>query len=206
LRRFFSHLLTVPNALSLFRLLSAPLLAVFWLGLGWKAIALATGTLGGISDLFDGVLARKLDQETELGAVIDQLGDLIFESFCLIIATLIGQLWLGWLLLYLFRELTVTAMRGYMSARGGKLPSSALGKIKSSLLQWAFFPLFLGAILLDPGVVPRSWCLAGLHPGQVLLWVATFAIGVGIAVGFVSGWSYLRAFARFYGRRGAGEV
>ena len=61
-------------------LLTAPLLAVFWLGLEWKVTGLVIGTLGGITDLLDGIVARKLKQVTELGALIDQLGDLLFES------------------------------------------------------------------------------------------------------------------------------
>ena len=204
-RAFFSQLMNVPNSMSLFRLLTAPLLVVFWVGLDMNVLALSIGTLGGITDLFDGWVARRLGQETEIGAVIDQLGDLMFESFCLLIGIVSGDLWVGWILLYLFREFTVTSMRSYVSARGGRLPSSPLGKTKSSLYQWAFFSLFLGAILQDPGVLPASWSVAGVRPGELLIGIATFAIGVGVLVGLISGASYARAFARFYAERAGGR-
>jgi phosphatidylglycerophosphate synthase len=110
-RGFLKDLLNVPNSMSLFRLITAPLLAVFWLGLEWRITALVIGTLGGITDLFDGIVARKLKQVTELGALIDQLGDLIFESICFTIAVLTGEMWVGWLIIYLCREFTVTVIR-----------------------------------------------------------------------------------------------
>jgi CDP-diacylglycerol--glycerol-3-phosphate 3-phosphatidyltransferase len=201
---FLRQLWNVPNALSMFRLLAAPLLPLFWLGLDWKVAALTLGALAGITDLFDGIVARKLNQVTEVGALIDQVGDLVFESFCLILAALTGELWLGWLLIYLFREFTVSAMRAWVIGRGGSLPTSALGKAKSSLLQYAFFSFFLGVILLQPGVLPDSWSLAGVHPGRLLLWLATLAITVGIGVSLLSGWRYARAFVAFYTSRAAG--
>jgi CDP-diacylglycerol--glycerol-3-phosphate 3-phosphatidyltransferase len=203
---FKSRLFNVPNGMSLFRLAVAPLLIVFWLVLDWKVATLALGTLAGVTDLFDGVIARRLNQVTEIGALIDQVGDLVFESFCLILALLTGELWLGWLLIYLFREFTVTAMRAWIAGRGGRLPTSNLGKTKSSLLQYAFFSFFLGVILAQPGVVPESWALAGLHPGRLLIGVGNLAIAAGIGVGLLSGWSYARAFVACQTAEGSGPA
>lgn len=201
MRRFLKDLLNVPNSMSLLRLLSSPLLLVFWLGLEWRVTALIIGTVGGITDLFDGIVARKLKQVTELGALIDQLGDLVFESICLLIAVLTGELWVGWLVIYLFREFTVTVMRTYVYGHGGELPSTVMGKAKSSLFQYAFFAFFLGVILLQPGVVPDSWSMIGIPPGRFLLWVALASIMTGFAISLLSGWVYLKAFVRFYAER-----
>ncbi|HUT76931.1 MAG TPA: CDP-alcohol phosphatidyltransferase family protein [Polyangia bacterium] len=198
---FLRQLFNVPNGLSLFRLAVAPLVMVFWIVLEWRVAALALGALAGITDLFDGIVARKLNQVTEIGALIDQVGDLVFESFCLILAILTGELWLGWLLIYLFREFTISAMRAWVMGRGGSLPTSNVGKTKSSLLQYAYFSFFLGVILIQPGTVPESWILAGLHPGRLLIWIATFAIAMGIGAGLLSGWSYARAFIGVYTSR-----
>jgi CDP-diacylglycerol--glycerol-3-phosphate 3-phosphatidyltransferase len=200
-RRFLKDLLNVPNTMSLVRLLSSPLLLVFWLGLEWRVTALVIGTVGGITDLFDGIVARKLKQVTEVGALIDQLGDLVFESICLIIAVLTGELWVGWLVIYLFREFTVTVIRTYVYGHGGQLPSTVMGKAKSSLFQYAFFAFFLGAILLQPGVVPDSYAMIGIPPGRILIWVALASIMTGFAISLLSGWHYIRAFVRFYVER-----
>jgi CDP-diacylglycerol--glycerol-3-phosphate 3-phosphatidyltransferase len=201
---FLRQLFNVPNAMSVFRLLATPVLMLLWLGLDWKVAALVLGALAGITDLFDGIVARRLNQVTEIGALIDQIGDLVFESFCLILAVLTGELWLGWLLIYLFREFTVTAMRAWVTGHGGALPTSSLGKTKSSLLQYAFFSFFLGVILVQPGTLPDSWVLAGIHPGRMLIWIATLAIMVGLGASLLSGWKYARAFAAFHTSRISG--
>jgi len=195
----FSHdLLTVPNAMSIFRLVAAPSLIFFWFALDMPIVTLAVGTAAGITDLFDGIVARRLNQVTDLGALIDQLGDLIFESCCFIMAVMLGELWVGWLVIYLFREFTVTVMRTYVASRGGTLPSSTLGKAKSSLFQYAFFIFFLGAILIRPGVLPDQYVLCGITPGRILICVAIASFMVGFAISLYSGWHYLRAFSRFY--------
>ncbi len=201
---FLGQLFNVPNALSMFRLVAAPLLAVFWFGLDMKVTALVVGALAGITDLFDGIVARRLNQVTEIGALIDQVGDLIFESLCLILAVMTGELWMGWLSIYLFREFMVSTMRAWVTGHGGALPTSNIGKTKSSLLQYAFFSFFLGVILIQPGTLPDSWILAGIHPGRLLIWIATLAITVGICVSLLSGWKYARAFAAFYISRTSG--
>lgn len=184
--------------MSLFRIALAPLLALFWLGFHWYAAGLALGTIIGLTDMFDGVVARKLNQITELGAIIDQLGDLVFESTCLLIAAMSGELWVGLLVIYLFREFTVMVVRAYVLGKGGELPSSTVGKGKSSCIQWAFFLFFLGVILLQPGVLPESWSMVGVPPGRMLIWVATGSICIGLVAGLVSGWTYLKAFIEFY--------
>jgi cardiolipin synthase (CMP-forming) len=201
--RFKHDLLTVPNAMSLLRLAAAPTLAFFWFSLDMKAAALVIGTAAGVTDLFDGVVARRLHQVTDLGALIDQLGDLVFESCCLLIAVLTGELWMGFLILYLLREFTVTVMRTFVATRGGSLPSSTLGKAKSSLLQYAFFLFFLGAILVQPGALPDGYSLCGISPGRVLLWTATGSFSVGIFISYASGWHYLKGFSAFYADRRA---
>ncbi|MDJ0761723.1 MAG: CDP-alcohol phosphatidyltransferase family protein [Myxococcota bacterium] len=190
--------------MSLIRVLCAPLLAFVWLGLGWYVAGLAIGTIIGLTDLLDGVVARKLNQITDLGALLDQLGDLVFESTCLIIAAEIGELWIGLLIVYLFREFTVMVIRAYVLGHGGDLPSSVLGKAKSSFLQWAFFLLFFGKILLEPGVVPADWTLVGIAPGRYVIIVAHTAILTGLVLGFLSGWRYLGHFSKFYTERTKG--
>ena len=198
IKLFFKHLLNVPNTMSLIRVMAAPLLAWFWLGLDWKVAGLALGTVLGITDLLDGVVARKLNQMTELGGLIDQLGDLVFESTCLIIAVLMGEMWVGILIIYLFREFLVMVIRSYTVGHGGSLPSSVLGKAKSSCLQWAFFIFFLGGIVLEPGTIPETWTMVGVHPGRILLWVSLVSMLSGITVGLLSAWIYLKAFVVFY--------
>lgn len=187
--------------MSIFRVVAAPLLALFWLGFDWRVAGLALGTAVGITDQLDGYVARKLCQTTELGGLIDQLGDLIFEATCLVIGVVSGYLWSGWLIIYLLREFTVTVIRSYVTSNGGTLPSTMHGKVKSSCLQWAFFVFFLGGIVIQPGAVPDSWNMVGIAPGQLLIWVATGWIIAGLVIGIISAVIYFKAFAAFYSSR-----
>lgn len=198
---FIKVLFNVPNTMSVFRVMAAPLLAWFWLGMDWRIGGLILGTLVGLTDQLDGYVARKLNQTTELGALIDQLGDLVFESTCLVIGAVTGYLWSGWLILYLFREFVVTVIRSYVIGNGGTLPSTMLGKVKSSCIQWAFFLFFLGGILIEPGRLPEAWRLIGISPGQMLIWAGTAWIVGGLAVGIVSAAIYFKAFTAFYLKR-----
>jgi CDP-diacylglycerol--glycerol-3-phosphate 3-phosphatidyltransferase len=80
--------LSVPNALSAFRIACVPLLLVFaWRGA--TELFLIGFALGLASDVLDGVLARRLGQVTELGATLDQWGD-----FALWVSLPIAAWWL----------------------------------------------------------------------------------------------------------------
>jgi phosphatidylglycerophosphate synthase len=198
LKKFLKDLFNIPNSVSMVRLVTTPFIAIFWLGFDMPVVALTIGVIAGISDLFDGILARKLNQITELGALIDQLGDLVFESTSLLVAIMAGDLWVGWLLIYLFREFTVMVIRAFVIGKGGSLPSTWIGKAKSSLLQWAFFLLYLGMILSRPDSSSSEWSIAGITPGPLLIFGSMISILTGLAVGLISGFSYLKAFALFY--------
>ncbi|MCK9521644.1 MAG: CDP-alcohol phosphatidyltransferase family protein [Proteobacteria bacterium] len=197
-RHLLRDLFNVPNSLSIARILVTPLLPVCWFTLDSPALGLMLGLFVGITDLFDGVIARKLNQVTEIGALLDQLGDLIFESTVLLIAVVDGRLWMGWLLFYLFREFLVSTVRIWVNAKGASLPSSWIGKAKSSLMQYGFFLFFLGAILTHPSSTPDVQPLLGISPGLFVLEGGTFSIVLGILVGLYSGAQYLRSFAAIY--------
>lgn len=72
--------LTIPNALSVFRMLLIPVFAVFYMKASaqehiyyvYAALALV---LSGLTDLFDGYIARRLNQITDLGKILDPLAD-----------------------------------------------------------------------------------------------------------------------------------
>ncbi|MCO4845495.1 MAG: CDP-alcohol phosphatidyltransferase family protein [Sulfurovum sp.] len=69
-------LLNIPNSLSLFRIIAAP----FLLLAGWLEMPTLFFILFGLmllSDVLDGVIARMLDQTTELGARLDSYGDIL---------------------------------------------------------------------------------------------------------------------------------
>lgn len=71
--------LTVPNALSTLRILIVPVFAWFFLHDNLP-VAVAMLVLSGLSDMFDGMIARKFNQVTELGKMLDPLADKLTQG------------------------------------------------------------------------------------------------------------------------------
>lgn len=139
------RVLTIPNALSVLRLLGVPLFLYLLLGPqadGWAIIVLV---LSGITDYLDGKLARLLDQGSRLGALLDPAADRLY-----VLATLIAFVvrdvvpwWVAALLIG--RDLVLAATYPLWRARGvGALPVHYLGKAATFCLLYAF-PLLLAA-------------------------------------------------------------
>jgi cardiolipin synthase (CMP-forming) len=136
---------TLPNVISALRLLGIPLF--LWLVLGPEEDLLALGVLmaSGLTDYLDGWLARKMNQQTLVGQVLDPVADRLY-----ILAVVVGLAlrdvipwWMAislplrdalmWLLVPLLRT------RGYSS-----LPVHFLGKAATFNLLYAFPLLLLG--------------------------------------------------------------
>ena len=143
---FSREALTWPNLISVIRLLGVPVF--LWLLLGPRADgwALAVLALSGITDWADGVLARKLNQTSRLGALLDPSVDRLY-----ILATLVGltlrhiiPLWLAVVLVA--RDLVLAAVLPALKRRGMTgLPVHYLGKAATFALLYAFPLLLLGS-------------------------------------------------------------
>lgn len=147
------RVLTVPNVLSGLRLLGVPVF--LWLVLVEQAdvAAFILLALAGATDWLDGYLARRLDQRTRLGVLLDPLVDRVY-----IAATIIGlalrQLVPWWLVLALVvRELILLALVPRLRRQGRvALPVTFVGKTATFALMWGF-PLLLLSGLPDVGTV-----------------------------------------------------
>ncbi|MCG5213718.1 CDP-alcohol phosphatidyltransferase family protein [Streptosporangium sp. KLBMP 9127] len=156
---------TVPNALSLARLLGVPVF--LWLVLGPKADGWAVGLLmlAGFSDWLDGKIARAWNQTSRLGRMLDPLADRLY-----ILATLFGlamrEIIPWWLALAIpLRDLLLVVIVPPILRRlgyGPALPVHFLGKAATANLLYAFPLLFLAsgdAWYADPARV-LGWALA----------------------------------------------
>ncbi|HRY11531.1 MAG TPA: CDP-diacylglycerol--glycerol-3-phosphate 3-phosphatidyltransferase [Candidatus Nanopelagicales bacterium] len=139
------RVLTLPNVLSALRLLGVPLF--LWLILvpqadGW---AVALLVVAGFTDWLDGYLARKWNQITRVGQLLDPVADRLY-----ILATLIGLLLRGivpaWLVVLLIsRDLILAVVLAVLKRRGVTgLPVHFLGKAATFCLLYAFPLLLLG--------------------------------------------------------------
>ncbi|MFE9250687.1 CDP-alcohol phosphatidyltransferase family protein [Streptomyces sp. NPDC007088] len=172
------RVLTIPNILSAARLLGVPLF--LWLilrpefdGHNSDAWALLVLALSGISDYLDGKLARRWNQISRLGRLLDPAADRLY-----ILSTLVGLTWREILPLWLTcvllaRELVLLVMVGLLRRHGFPPPQvNFLGKAATFNLMYAF-PLLLlsdGSGWLASTASVFGWAFAGW--GTTLYWWA----------------------------------
>jgi cardiolipin synthase len=137
---------TLPNLLSFARLLGVPLFLWLLLGPHADGWALAVLMVSGFTDWADGVLARKLNQMSTLGALLDPVADRLY-----ILATLVGLVlrhvipwWLA--VLIIGRDVLLLMTLPALRKRGlTALPVHYLGKAATFNLLYAFPLLLIGS-------------------------------------------------------------
>ncbi|MEP7368685.1 MAG: CDP-alcohol phosphatidyltransferase family protein [Dermatophilaceae bacterium] len=163
---------TPPNFLSMLRLVVVPVF--LWLILshhdGWAIVVL---TLSGVSDYLDGKIARKYNQVTRVGQLLDPLADRLY-----ILSTLFGLAWREiipwWLVAILlcrevFGSVLVLVVRHYGYRA---LPVHFVGKAATFCLLYAFPVILLGQgdSVFAALALPVGWAFAWW--GTALYWVA----------------------------------
>lgn len=185
-------MLSLPNLLTLSRILAVPIL-VFLL---WRpapidyAITFVLYCIVGITDYFDGYLARAWGNISRLGQFLDPIADKIMVAAVLVMLISsrrsnpipeIAGLHLIPALIILLREIIVSGLREFLAGLQVSVPVSALAKWKTALQLIA-----LGALILG-GAVPQQPWVHGV--GLACLWSAA-------ALTLVTGYDYLRTGLR----------
>src|SRR5882724_9951288 len=138
-------MLTIPNLVTLIRLVLAPFVAMAILN---SAYPLAIGLFftAGITDIIDGALARKMEDTSRFGAYLDPIADKILLSVIYLALALVHDIpW--WMLGVVFgRDILILAMAAYglLFTSIRKFPPSVWGKI-STFLQIAAALVVMGA-------------------------------------------------------------
>lgn len=163
---------TVPNVLSMLRLLGVPVF--FWLILAehdWWALAVLM--LAGFTDYLDGKLARALGQTSRLGQLLDPAADRLY-ILATIVALAIRDIIPWWLVFVLLaRELFIACLGPILRRHRLPLPPvSFIGKSATFNLIYAFPLVLLGAQsgLVGDLAKPLGW--AFVWWGTALYWVA----------------------------------
>ncbi|MGI9389899.1 MAG: CDP-diacylglycerol--glycerol-3-phosphate 3-phosphatidyltransferase [Boseongicola sp.] len=212
---------TVPNILTLLRLLAAPGLVVMFLYFvrpwaDWFALILFV--VAAVTDWFDGYLARAWKQETKLGAMLDPIADKAMVVIALLtIVALNSDARIGmdpWILLpatvIVFREVFVSGLREFLGDTAGTLKVTILAKWKTTAQMIAIAVLFATGIFqhlwiertvgMDRSIVAEILA-GGDDPLYIRLirdaWWTTWWIGVALlwiaaALTLVTGADYLR--------------
>lgn len=140
-----SDVVTLPNIVSFARLLGVPLF--LWLVLGPEADvwALVVLMLSGVTDWLDGYLARKLNQASRLGQILDPVADRLY-ILAVVIGLALRDIVPWWVALILpARDLFLWGLVPFLRTRGySALPVHFLGKAATFNLLYAFPLLFVG--------------------------------------------------------------
>jgi len=129
LKKEANRVWTIPNVLSFIRLmLIAPTGIILWNGENVLAATLAL--LGGLLDIADGIIARKYNQTSELGKIIDPLADKLFVAVLVVILFIQNRLPLWFILAVISRDLLIIIGGAIISTKIKIVPpSNWLGKI-----------------------------------------------------------------------------
>ncbi|WP_370248429.1 CDP-alcohol phosphatidyltransferase family protein [Nocardioides sp.] len=136
---------TLPNLLSGLRLLGVPLFLYLVLGPEADAAALAVLVVSGVTDFLDGYLARRLDQQSALGQVLDPVADRLY-ILAVVVGLAMRDVIPWWLAVSLpLRDALMWGLVPLLRTRGySSLPVHFLGKAATFNLLYAFPLLLLG--------------------------------------------------------------
>ncbi|MCL2849996.1 MAG: CDP-diacylglycerol--glycerol-3-phosphate 3-phosphatidyltransferase [Micrococcales bacterium] len=167
----------------MFRIVVVPVFVVVLVvgadNLGLRLLAVGLFLVAAATDKLDGWLARRWDQVTDLGKLLDPIADKLLMGAALVALSALGELWWPVTAVILVREVGITVLR-FVLLRRVVLPASSGGKLKT-VLQSAAIGLFLLPLARLPA--PVTW----------LAW-ATMAVALVVTV--VTGVDYLRTAAR----------
>jgi len=183
---------TIPNLLSMARLAGVPLF--LWLVLGpeadgWALLVLA---VSGATDYADGWLARRLDQQTVVGQILDPVADRLY-ILAVVLGLALRDVIPWWLAISLpLRDLLMWGLVPLLRTRGySALPVHFLGKAATFNLLYAFPLLLLGD---GDGVLARL--------AQVFGWAFAFwGVGLYWWAGILYAWQFRNLLATTEPRR-----
>jgi len=178
----------LPNALTALRIFLVPLLVVVLLTrFEWHLyFGAAIYGLAVLTDFLDGFFARRRNQVTRLGIILDPLADKLLNAAALLSLVEMGLAPAWVVMIILAREIAVTGLRNVAAGRGLLIRASGLGKAKMVAQVTAILVLLLS----------RPWPALRV-PGLV-------ALGVVVAVPLVSGADYFLRFWKDVMRGGSG--
>lgn len=172
-------IVTVPNLISLLRLISIPFVA--WLiAERQMLIALIVLAVGFASDGLDGILARKLNQVSKIGQILDPIADRML-ILCSVIALGISGIVPWWLIIVIgLRDLVMAVQVLWLAQYDyGPLPVHFVGKAGTALLMMAIVALMVADM--------------GTNQFFVLLHIAALAAGIwGVFLYWLAGYIYFR--------------
>ena len=170
----------LPNSMTIARCASVPVIALLMMFTSKTmcTVACVIFVLSSLTDLIDGYLARRLNLISTIGAFLDPLADKLLVMTCMVMLIPLDRLPAWMVVVFLAREITITALRGIAASEGIIIAAGTLGKYKT-----AFQIVALGFLIYHYD----EWGVNVHSVGMVLMWFALF-------YAYASAYKYMRAF------------
>jgi len=197
----FKFLHQIPNAITIFRIIIAPLFIYFLFGMGVYSIVLALilFILASVSDYFDGYFARKYNIQSRFGEFLDPAADKIIVGGAFISFTIMPDLYVPiWLvIIILFRELFVTSLRIIALNKGKPIKTEYSGKIKTAFQMFTII-LILILIVVERFLISSKpflniedkkelWVIiSGNKFGCILYYIPLVLVSISAVLAFIS--------------------
>jgi len=173
--------LNLPNKLTLARIIITPvfLAVIMWEGLEHRyLIADIIFVIASITDAVDGHLARKYNEITNFGKLLDPIADKILTTAALLAFLQLGLCNVWIVMIVLTREFAVSSIRMISAANGTVIPANIFGKIKTAS-QMVFTIIIM--LLCEWGEYNDNILLVTASVSSILLWItAVLALISGI--------------------------
>lgn len=175
--------MNLPIGLTLVRIVLVPLLMVFLISSSrvHALIASVIFVAASLTDWLDGLIARRRNQVTTLGKLLDPVADKLLVAAALVSLVQIEMVPAWMVVVIIGREFAVTGLRGIAASVGVIVPASELAKYKTGT-QYVAITL----LILEKGVPPRY---VPFH------WLSSVTLWVALILTIVSGIDY---FIRFF--------
>ena len=177
--------MNTPNKLSFLRIILVPLIYVFYLlpiDPYGKFVSVALFILAAITDQLDGHLARKNNQVTDLGKLLDPLADKLLYCGCMFLIVLDGTIAHPWgiigLFIVFFRDTLVNGIRQVAATKGVVVAAVLSGKLKA-IFAYIFIPMFMFVAGWHSIACDAQWFVV---LGDVIMWSAYVIYAIAIAV------------------------
>lgn len=180
MKDLLKQLWNVPNMLTLFRLLCVPFIMwttidhntwIQWGNYSFPIIGLVILVVSASSDLVDGWFARKFNQGTQLGEIIDPFADKFMQCSAILSLVIVGCVHWAFILVLLLKEVTMIVGGAFMAGDSKNIKANAMGKAASFVIVCAVIMSYFHPIFVDK-VFYLDWIILGI--GVVLTYIAFF--------------------------------
>ena len=184
IRKLFTNVWTIPNVLTMIRLLLIPVFVIVFFNTPHdrdKIAALVIFAAASITDMFDGMLARKLNQITDFGKLFDPLADKVMVVTAMVCQAVIGVF--PWTAIFIVaaKELIMLLGGVFMLSKNVVVYSNYVGKTAQ-----VFFVASLVLSFFHPSLAANGVCLSGLTIDVLLLWI-TVALSLAALAVYAAG-------------------